>query len=108
MTSLAVASFFSFSHVPLRWVIGLVFVTSVFAFLLVNLAVWNYLLGNNVPGWTSVMVAVLMFGGLQLIALGVIGEYIIGLQRVVKQRPHFIVRKRRFLTLDISDSSTHE
>jgi len=97
MLRLAVSSLLSHSHLPLRWVTILGLATAGLAFSLLGFALLNYLLGNNVQGWTSVMVAVLLFGGVQLIALGVIGEYIIGLQKVVRQRPIFIVRGRRHL-----------
>ena len=50
--------------------------------------------GIDVPGYASIMVAVLFFGGVQLISLGVMGEYLARTYNEVKGRPLYLVRDR--------------
>lgn len=58
-------------------------------FLILRIAVY----GIDVPGYASTMVAVLFFGGVQLISIGVLGEYIGRIFRETKQRPLYVVRQ---------------
>jgi polyisoprenyl-phosphate glycosyltransferase len=85
----------SFSSVPLKVWSYLGLVVSVFAFLyalfLVGLTIVR---GVVVPGYASLMVAVLFFGGVQLISLGIIGEYLARVYNEVKGRPLYLVRER--------------
>jgi len=90
----ALDGLFSFSTVPLRlwtWVgtatalIGLVYA----AFLVLRV----FVSGRDVPGYASIMVAVLFFGGVQLISVGVLGEYIGRIFRETKARPLYIVKQ---------------
>ena len=64
---------------------------SAFAFLyiLVVLALW--ILKINVPGWTTLMVFVLLLGGVQLMVIGVLGEYLGRIYDEVKGRPLYLV-----------------
>jgi glycosyltransferase involved in cell wall biosynthesis len=85
----------SFSTAPLRiWsYVGLSL--SVVAFLYATfLVVRTLLFGSDVPGYASLMAAVLFLGGVQLITLGVIGEYIGRIYSEVKGRPLYLVRER--------------
>jgi polyisoprenyl-phosphate glycosyltransferase len=56
------------------------------------LAVQTMLFGNRVPGYASIMVSVLFLGGVQLISLGVLGEYVGRILTETKQRPLYVVR----------------
>jgi len=47
--------------------------------------------GNTVPGWTSLMVSIWMIGGIQLISIGFVGEYIGKIYEETKKRPRFII-----------------
>jgi glycosyltransferase involved in cell wall biosynthesis len=58
--------------------------------------------GNSVSGWTTIIVLLLFFVGLQLISLGILGEYIARIFEEVKDRPLFVVRRARGQGLDIS------
>jgi polyisoprenyl-phosphate glycosyltransferase len=83
----------SFSSIPLKiWsYVGLVI--SLFSFLYAAfLAALKMIKGIDVPGYTSLMVVVLFFGGIQLISLGVIGEYLGRVYNEVKGRPLYLVR----------------
>jgi glycosyltransferase involved in cell wall biosynthesis len=84
----------SFSQVPLRIAsyIGLIvaFVSLLYALLVL---VRTLAFGNPVSGYPSLMVAILFLGGMQLMALGVIGEYIGRIYDETKKRPIYIIRR---------------
>jgi glycosyltransferase involved in cell wall biosynthesis len=83
----------SFSTVPLRiWTyIGLAIAGTAFAYAS-YLVLRTLIYGVDVPGYASLLVSVLFLGGLQLIGLGIIGEYIGRIYQEVKGRPVYIVR----------------
>lgn len=96
----------SFSLVPLKmWsYIGLLF--SFLAFLYATFLVINTLFfGISVPGYVSLMVTVLFLGGVQLMSLGIIGEYLGRIYEEVKQRPLYFVKGRYGLTSSNSSVS---
>jgi polyisoprenyl-phosphate glycosyltransferase len=82
----------SFSSAPLRAALTVGFVVSLLAF---ALGVWSIIVKisdlYSVPGWTSIVVVVTFIGGIQLIVLGVIGEYIADIHDEVKGRPLYVV-----------------
>ena len=85
----------SFSSLPLKVWSYLGLVISLFAFLYaLFLAGLKIISGIDVPGYASIMVAVLFFGGVQLITLGIIGEYLARMYNEVKGRPLYLVRDR--------------
>ena len=90
----AVDGITSFSSLPLKVWSYFGFVISVFAFLYaVVLAVKKLLHDVNVPGYTSLMVVLLFLGGIQLITLGILGEYMGRVYNEVKGRPLYVVRE---------------
>lgn len=90
----ALDGFTSFSSVPLRmWTyLGLLFALGA-AIYLVSIIVETLIRGVSVPGYASLLVVVLFFGGLQLVSIGVLGEYVGRVYIETKQRPIYIVRK---------------
>jgi polyisoprenyl-phosphate glycosyltransferase len=82
----------SFSHVPLQAATGLGFLFSMIAFLGLPIATIFRATGQFVPGVTTVLFAVLLLGGIQLITVGIIGEYIGRIYEEVKGRPLYLVR----------------
>jgi uncharacterized membrane protein YhaH (DUF805 family) len=85
----------SFSSFPLKVWAYFGFVISAFAFLYaVVLAIRKLLNDVDVPGYTSLMVVVLFLGGIQLITLGILGEYMGRVYNEVKGRPLYVVRER--------------
>jgi polyisoprenyl-phosphate glycosyltransferase len=91
MISLSIDALVGFSSTPLRLVtrLGIFTVIASTLYCLVVLVLW--LSGINVPGWTSMMLVILFLGSVQLISLGVIGEYVATLVIEAKGRPRFIV-----------------
>ena len=93
MLAFALDGITSFSIKPLRLILflgGLIFVCSIFALLWALVA---RLTGHTVSGWTSLMCSIWMIGGIQLLSLGVIGEYIGKIYGEAKARPRFIIEK---------------
>jgi len=91
---MATDAFFAFSEVPLRLATILGFIVSGFAFLvLLNVLRHKLFTGEAIPGWASVMTSVLFLGGVQLIAVGIIGEYIGRIYNETKGRPAWVVQR---------------
>jgi len=93
MMRLATDAIVSFSDRPLRLALNLGFVLALGSVLFGLSAVVSKLAGLLVvPGWTSVMVLVGIVGGVQLIVIGIIGEYVGRISEEVKSRPLYVVR----------------
>jgi len=94
----------SFSYKPLQYVSMLGFIISLVSFILGVRLIVLKLLGRvvDVPGWVSLMVAVLFIGGIQLVSIGVLGQYIARIYDEVKQRPKFVIK--RLIGFDRGDS----
>jgi glycosyltransferase involved in cell wall biosynthesis len=92
---LAVDSFVSFSYAPVRLAsaCGLLFALSGFLYAAV-IAARAIMLGSSVQGWSSLMCVLLMVSGVQLIMLGVLGEYLWRTLDEARGRPRYIVEKR--------------
>jgi glycosyltransferase involved in cell wall biosynthesis len=84
----------SFSYFPLQLATLMGFAISLLAFLFIPVTVYARIKGVFVPGVSSTLVALLLLGGIQLITLGVIGEYVGRIYDEVKRRPLYIVRDR--------------
>ncbi|MFD7735334.1 glycosyltransferase family 2 protein [Kitasatospora phosalacinea] len=91
MIRLAIDSITNFSATPLRiatW-LGVLSFFGCFAMLAGTIGI--YLAGHTVPGWTSLFVAMLFIGGIQLICVGLLGEYIGRIYTAVQKRPTFFI-----------------
>ena len=94
MASLALDGIFSFSTYPLRVVLGLGLVVSFISFVLgVVSGISKYVGIFTVPGWATIVVVTTFIGGVQLVVLGGIGEYIGRIYEEVKRRPLYVVRR---------------
>ncbi|WP_174888934.1 glycosyltransferase family 2 protein [Candidatus Williamhamiltonella defendens] len=90
--NLALEGITSFSTVPLRIWSYLALVVSFSAFIYAAWMIFNKLIwGNPVPGYPSLMTAILFLGGVQLIGIGVLGEYIGRIYMESKKRPRYII-----------------
>jgi dolichol-phosphate mannosyltransferase len=94
----------SFSHRPLQLATLLGFMISTLAFIAIPVVVVLRILGSYLPGFGSITIAVLLLGGIQLIAIGIIGEYVGRIYDEVKDRPLYLVKAR----LNMSELRTPE
>ncbi|MDP2712904.1 MAG: glycosyltransferase family 2 protein [Solirubrobacteraceae bacterium] len=94
MARFALDAIASFSHVPLQVATVAGFVCAMLAFLAVPVAIVFRIFGEFVPGVTTTVIAVLLLGGIQLMAIGMIGEYVGRIYDEVKARPLYVVRDR--------------
>jgi dolichol-phosphate mannosyltransferase len=91
---LALDGLISFSFVPLRMITILGFVVSAISILMAaNYAIQKITVGLNPPGFATTIVAIFFLAGIQLITIGVIGEYVGRIFEEVKQRPLYVVRR---------------
>ena len=81
----------SFSIKPIRIITGLGFSIFVLSFIALIYSLIVKFMGNTEAGWTSITISIWMIGGIQLLSLGVIGEYIGKIYNETKQRPRFII-----------------
>ncbi len=89
---LALDGITSFSTVPIRLVTWLGFTLVVFCLGVLTWTLYTRFFTHDAPtGWTSLLVVVLLLGGVQLLSLGIIGQYIARIFDEVKQRPLYIV-----------------
>ena len=94
MLALAFDGITSLSIKPIRIITGLGVVISLVAFALIVYALVSYFTGNVVSGWASSLIVTCFLGGIQLICLGVIGEYVGKIYMETKARPRFIISQR--------------
>ncbi len=95
MLAFAFEGITSLSVKPIRMILTVGVLVFVISIVMLIYSLVQYCLGNVIPGWTSIMFSVWAIGGIQLIAIGVIGEYIGKVYLETKHRPRFIVREYR-------------
>lgn len=84
----------AFSNFPLKFATFAGFIVSGFAFVAIIYALYaRFFTDNFEPGWTSLMISILFIGGIQLIGIGIIGEYISRASANVRNRPLYIVNE---------------
>jgi dolichol-phosphate mannosyltransferase len=84
----------SFSNFPLKFASICGFVVSGIAFIVMLYALYSRFISKDyIEGWTSIIISVLFLGGIQLISIGIIGEYISRLSSNVRNRPLYIIRE---------------
>lgn len=94
MLQLALKATTSFSFKPLRLALMIGSCISLAAFTFGIFALLSYWQGNTVPGWASLIIAVMFLGGTQLLAIGLLGEYIASLFIETKRRPLYLIDKK--------------
>ena len=88
----------SFSNFPLQIATFLGFLFSLFAFFIILYALYSkFILKEVVTGWTSLMISTMFIGGIQLLCIGIIGEYISRISSDVKRRPPYVIEETNCL-----------
>lgn len=93
MLSLAWEGITSLSIKPIRMILGLGLISLLISLGILIYAIVSLVCGVAVPGWTSLMVSIWALGGFQLLAMGILGEYIGKVYMETKRRPRYIVEE---------------
>lgn len=94
MLALAFDGITSLSNKPIRLITGAGIAVSLISFIGVIWAIVQAVLGSAVAGWASTICIVCFMGGVQLVCLGVIGEYVGKIYMETKARPRYIISER--------------
>lgn len=94
MLSLAIDGITGFTIKPIRIITGLGFLISVLGFGAIIWAFITYFFGHTVDGWASMMCVIAFLGGIQVLSIGVIGEYIGKIYMEAKHRPRYIISEK--------------
>jgi polyisoprenyl-phosphate glycosyltransferase len=96
MIGFAIDGISGFSTWPLKVATISGFIVSFISFMLIIYSLYQKFFGETEKGWTSLNISVLFIGGIQLIGIGILGEYLGRVSENVKNRPHYIVRDSNF------------
>ena len=99
MLALAFDGITSLSIKPIRFITGIGAFFALISVVLIVYVLVSFFNGNTVPGWSSNLISVCLIGGIQLISLGVIGEYVGKIYLETKHRPRYIVGERTYENL---------
>jgi glycosyltransferase involved in cell wall biosynthesis len=104
MLLLSLDALSSFSYVPLQIATWMGFVFAFTAFLAIPVIITLRILGSYLPGFATLTIIALLLAGIQLIAIGLVGEYVGRIYEEIKQRPLYLVRER----LNFAKDAQHE
>lgn len=96
MLALAFDGITSLSVKPIRMITGLGFFVALISFIVIIFSIIEKFMGNTVAGWSSTVAIICLFSGVQLICMGILGEYIGKIYMEVKQRPRYIISDRTY------------
>ncbi len=104
MLKFAMDGITSFSNFPLKLVLFAGILVSLIAFFIILYALHSkFILKEAISGWTSIIISTMFIGGIQLLSIGIIGEYISRINIDVKKRPLFIIEDSNIVTTDYTD-----
>lgn len=89
MLSLAIHGITSFSTAPIRIITIIGLIIFLICIILSCNVLYVFLMGNSVPGWASITLPLYFLGGIQILSLGILGEYIAKIYKETKGRPHY-------------------
>lgn len=96
---LALDTFFTSSNFPIKLITMIGLLTFVVSFILIILVIYakfyadNHLFGFSIPGWTTTIIFITMFNGLNLLGIAIVAEYVWRIYDEVKARPGYIIKK---------------
>lgn len=93
MLAFAIDGITSFSVKPLRLITAVGMGVFVASLIMLLYALISWISGHTVAGWTSTLASIWMIGGIQLLSLGIIGEYVGKIYHETKHRPRFIIER---------------
>ncbi len=93
MMKFAMDGIVSFSNWPLKLATMMGFLVSIVAFLMILYSIYQKFFGYTIQGWTSLQISILFLGGVQLVGIGMLGEYLGRVSENVKNRPTYIIRE---------------
>lgn len=93
MLAFAIEGITSFSIIPLRIVTSLGLLTFIISIMLAIYSLYSYFFMETVPGWTSITLPIYFISGIQLLCMGIIGEYIGKIYKETKKRPRYIIEQ---------------
>lgn len=96
MISFAFDGITSLSVKPIKLITWLGFIFSIVSFIAIVFSFIQYFLGNTISGWSSTFCAIFFMGGIQLLCIGVIGQYVGKIYNETKARPRFIISEKTF------------
>jgi predicted membrane metal-binding protein len=91
MLSLAWTGITSFSTVPLRAIMYLGAVIFMASVAMAVYALWGVMAGRGVAGWASIVIPLYLLGGLLMLSIGVVGEYLARVFLETKRRPRYLI-----------------
>jgi dolichol-phosphate mannosyltransferase len=95
LLKLAFNGIFNFSELPIRFIVSAGIISIGFSLVYLAITLYKKLVYGTVPeGFTALIFAIVLFSGVQLLSLGIIGQYVVRIFFQVKQRPLFIVKSR--------------
>lgn len=96
MLGLAFDGITSLSVKPIRMITSVGMIISILSLIIICWAIITHLFGNSIAGWASIIAMISFFGGLQMICIGIIGEYIGKIYLETKARPRYIISERTY------------
>jgi hypothetical protein len=94
MMAFAIQGITSFTAAPMHWVMGAGVIAVLFSIVMIVYTLVSMALGHVVSGWSSLMISVWLVGGLIMISLGVVGEYVGKIYLETKHRPRYTIEER--------------
>ena len=94
MLALAFDGITSLSIKPIRMITSFGFIVALVSFIFIIVSIIQKFLGTTVAGWTSTIAVICFVSGVQLLCMGVLGEYIGKIYMEVKHRPRYIISER--------------
>ena len=104
---LLVDSITSFTFLPVRVMSYVGFLFAFAGFVYAGLVIWNYFAGHPAPGWSSLMIVVLVVGGFQMLMMGVLGEYLWRALDESRRRPRYLIESAANVRSDTMQRPSH-